>query len=350
MHRQRGAVIGGSTSRLRLLIVSDAWTPQVNGVVRTVATVADELRVNGDVVEVIGPDRFRTFPLPSYPEIRIALSPRRRLAALVKAFGPEAVHIATEGPLGWAMRALCRHRGWPFTTSFHTRFPDYLQARTGLPPRFAWAMLRRFHAAGDGVFAATPSLCQELTERGFSDVRPWSRGVDLGAFHTVPRDAWDHLPKPVALYVGRVAVEKNIESFLKLDLPGSKVVVGDGPLRAELERRYPSVHFAGWRSGEALSRAYAGADVFVFPSQTDTFGLVLLEAMGCGTPVAAYPVMGPRDVVVPGTGVLDWDLRQATLRAMACDRAVCRKHAEGFGWADCAAAFRRQLVPLPAGA
>jgi glycosyltransferase involved in cell wall biosynthesis len=346
MATRKGVAIGEAASPLRLLIVSDAWAPQVNGVVRTVATVAQELRANGDLVEVIGPDRFRTIPLPSYPEIRLALAPRRRLARLVQEFRPQAVHIATEGPLGWAMRALCRSYGWPFTTSFHTRFPDYLHARTGLPPRFAWAFLRRFHAAGNGVFAATPSLCKELAERGFPDIRPWSRGVDLAEFHTVPRDAWDHLAKPVSLYVGRVAVEKNIEAFLKLDLPGSKVVVGDGPLRAELERRYPMVHFAGWRSGEALSRAYAGADVFVFPSCTDTFGLVVLEAMGCGTPVAAFPVMGPLDVVAPGTGVLDWDLRRAVLQALECDRSFCREHAEKFGWADCAAAFRRQLVPM----
>jgi glycosyltransferase involved in cell wall biosynthesis len=346
MVRKNRQAIGDFDSPLRLLIVSDAWKPQVNGVVRTVATVADYLRINGDVVEVVGPDRFHTLPLPSYPEIRLALAPRRRLTRLVDAFRPQAVHIATEGPLGWAMRALCRSRGWPFTTSFHTRFPEYLHARTKLPPRFAWSVLKWFHAAGNGVFAATPSLCKELAERGFPDIRPWSRGVDLTEFRTVPRDAWDHLPKPVSLYVGRVAVEKNIEAFLKLDLPGSKVVVGDGPLRADLERRYPQVHFAGWRSGEALSRAYAGADVFVFPSQTDTFGLVLLEAMGCGTPVAAFPVMGPLDVVAPGTGVLDWDLRRAVLQALECDRSFCRHHAERFGWADCAAAFRRQLVPM----
>jgi len=332
---------------LRVLIVSDAWEPQVNGVVRTLATVAAELRAAGDTVEVIGPDRFRTLPLPSYPEIRLALAPRRRLARLVDAFRPQAVHIATEGPLGWAMRGLCRRRGWAFTTSFHTRFPEYLHARTGLPPRFAWAVLRRFHAASAGVFAATPSLRQELAERGFQRICPWTRGVDLGQFRTVPRDAWDGLPRPVSLYVGRVAVEKNIEAFLRLDLPGSKVVVGDGPQRAELARRYPGAHFAGWRTGEALSRAYAGADVFVFPSLTDTFGLVILEAMGCGTPVAAFPVMGPIDVVAPGTGALDQDLAAAVRRALECNRDACRRHAEGFGWAACAAAFRRQLVLLP---
>jgi glycosyltransferase involved in cell wall biosynthesis len=232
---------------LRLLIVSDAWHPQVNGVVRTLATIADRLQSLGDTVEVIGPDRFRTIPMPSYPEIRLALRPRRRLDAVADAFGPTAVHIATEGPLGWAARALCRRRGWPFTTSFHTKFPEYLQARTGLPPRLAWAMLRRFHEAGNGTFAATASLRAELAERGFTKVRPWTRGVDLAQFHPEGRDEWAALPKPIFLYAGRVAVEKNIEAFLALDLPGSKVVVGDGPQRESLARRFPKTHFAGWQ-------------------------------------------------------------------------------------------------------
>ncbi|MDO9710203.1 glycosyltransferase family 4 protein [Paracraurococcus lichenis] len=332
---------------LRLLIVTDAWHPQVNGVVRTLATIAGTLEAQGDTVEVIGPDRFRTMPMPSYPEIRLALRPRPVLRALVDAFRPTAVHIATEGPLGWAMRALCRRRGWPFTTSFHTKFPEYLQARTGLPPRLAWAVLRRFHEAGAGTFAATPSLRAELAARGFTRVRPWTRGVDLALFRTGNRDEWQDLPKPVFLYAGRVAVEKNIEAFLALDLPGSKVVVGDGPQREELQKRFPSAHFAGWRQGEALVRAYAGADVFVFPSRTDTFGLVILEAMACGTPVAAYPVTGPLDVIPgSGAGVLDQDLRRAALAALDCDRAACRAHAERYSWEACAASFRRQLVPM----
>ena len=334
---------------LRLLVVTDAWHPQVNGVVRTLETVAAHLIRGGDTVEVIGPDRFRTLPLPSYPEIRLVPWPRRRLAGMVDAFRPDAVHIATEGPLGWAMRRLCLERGWSFTTSFHTRFPEYLQARTGLPPGLAWRLLRRFHAAGSGVFAATASLRTELQRRGFANVRPWTRGVALDQFQPVPAEEWAGLPRPVALYVGRVAVEKNIEAFLQLDLPGSKVVVGDGPQRARLQRRYPEVHFAGWRQGAALAQAYAGADVFVFPSVTDTFGLVLLEAMACGTPVAAYPVTGPMDVVAPGTGVLAEDLRAATLAALGCSRAACRRHAESFSWQACSASFRRQLTILPRG-
>lgn len=342
-----GAATGpGGAGALRLLIVTDAWHPQVNGVVRTLATIAGRLRAQGDAVEVIGPDRFRTLPLPSYPEIRLALRPRRALAAMVDAFRPNAVHIATEGPLGWAMRALCRRRGWPFTTSFHTKFPDYLEARTGLPPRFAWSVLRRFHEAGRGTFAATPSLRGELAARGFTQLRPWTRGVDLDLFRPAPREDWP-LPRPVFLYAGRVAVEKNIEAFLTLDLPGSKVVVGDGPQREALARRFLAVHFAGWRQGEALARAYAGADAFVFPSRTDTFGLVMLEAMACGTPVAAFPVTGPLDVIPgSGAGVLDEDLRRAALAALDCDRAACRRHAERYSWEACAADFRRQLVPM----
>ncbi len=339
-----------ATDPLHLLIVTDAWVPQVNGVVRTLSTVAAMLTGQGDTVEVIGPDRFRTVPMPGYGEIRLALAPRRRLAALVDGFGPSAVHIATEGPLGWAMRALCLRRGWPFTTSFHTKFPEYLQARTRLPPRFAWALLRRFHAAGAGTFAATPSLRAELVARGFIRVRPWTRGVDLALFRPEPRDPWPGLARPVLVCIGRVAVEKNIEAFLRLDLPGTKVVVGDGPQRATLQARFPDAHFAGWRQGKALAAAYAGADVSVFPSRTDTLGLVILEAMACGTPVASYPVTGPLDVIPgSGAGVLDEDLRVAVLAALACDRARCRAHAEGYSWEACTAGFRRQLVPTGAG-
>ena len=334
---------------MRLLMVSDAWTPQVNGVVRTLAAVANELRAAGDVVEVIGPDRFPTMPMPSYPEIRLALLPRLRLAKMVDAFGPTAIDIATEGPLGWAMRRLCIRRGWPFTTSFHTRFPEYLQARTRLPPRLAWAVLRRFHNAAAGTFAATASLQEELRGRGFTHVLPWTRGVDLALFSQGPVDDFAELPRPIFLYAGRVAVEKNIEAFLNLDLPGTKVVVGDGPQRAELQRRFPAAHFAGWRIGEELARAYRAADVFVFPSRTDTFGLVLLEAMACGTPVAAFPVQGPIDVVTdPHAGVLDSDLRAACLAALACSRDAARAHAERYSWPACAAAFRAGLVHLPA--
>jgi glycosyltransferase involved in cell wall biosynthesis len=339
---------------LRILVVSDAWLPQVNGVVRTMQIVVEELRARGDVVEVIGPDRFATIPTPGYAEIRLALAPGRRLARLADAFRPDAVHVATEGPLGWAMRALCRRRGWRFTTSFHTKFPDYLHARTRIPKAWSWALMRHFHAAGGGTLCATPTLAAELSSRGFTHVVPWSRGVDLERFN--PRsagigeaDAWESLPRPIFLCAGRVAVEKNLEAFLALDLPGSKVVVGDGPQRAALMRRFPDTHFTGWRENGALARAYARADVFVFPSRTDTFGLVLLEALASGTPVAAYPVTGPLDVIGQApVGSLDPDLRAACLRALEADRDGCRAHATRFSWAACAHRFRDSLLPIPA--
>jgi glycosyltransferase involved in cell wall biosynthesis len=336
----------------RILIVSDAWLPQVNGVVRTLSTVTDLLRRGGDTVEVVGPDRFRSFPTPGYAEIRLALAPAAGLARIADALKPEAVHIATEGPLGWAMRTLCRKRGWHFTTSFHTKFPEYLHARTRIPTSWSWALLRRFHEAGDGTFVATPSLARELAARGFTHVQPWSRGVDLDRFrpaaaeHGEP-EAWEGLPRPIFLCAGRVAVEKNLEAFLGLDLPGSKVIVGDGPARAGLMRRFPNAHFTGWRANGALARAYAQADVFVFPSLTDTFGLVLLEALASGTPVAAFPVTGPLDVIGDSpVGALDADLRAACLRALAADRSLCRAHAERYSWDACAERFRASLVPI----
>ncbi|WP_237217261.1 glycosyltransferase family 4 protein [Falsiroseomonas oryziterrae] len=345
-----GLAHGGPAPR-RILIVSDAWHPQVNGVVRTMQTVVDELRARGDVVEVIGPDRFPTLPTPGYPEIRLAVAPGRKLARLADDFAPEAVHVCTEGPLGWAMRAICRRRGWRFTTAYHTKFPEYLHARTRIPTAWSFAAMRRFHAAGSGTLCATPSLARELESRGFANVVPWSRGVDLDRFHPAAAehgeaDAWERLPRPIFLYAGRIAVEKNIAAFLSLDLPGSKVVVGDGPQRAALMQRFPQAHFTGWRDNGALARAYARADVFVFPSLTDTFGLVLLESLAAGTPVAAYPVTGPLDVLGSApVGAMDQDLRTACLRALEVDRATCRAHAERFSWAACARRFRDALVP-----
>ncbi len=330
---------------MKLAIISDAWRPQVNGVVRTLERVSAELAVLGDSVEVIGPDRFRNFAMPGYADIRLAVLPRAGLARMLDEMRPDALHVATEGPLGIAARALACKRGWRFTTSFHTRFAEYVTARTGIPPGATWALLRRFHNASAGTFAATPTLRDELASRGFRRILPWTRGVDLTLFQDGEHDAWEGLPRPVFLYAGRVAVEKNIAAFLNLDLPGTKVVVGDGPQRAALQARYPAVHFAGWRHGEDLARAYRGADVMVFPSRTDTFGLVLLESMACGTPVAAFPVMGPRDVVGPG-GVLDEDLRRACLAALDVPRAQARAQAECFSWPASASAFRENLVPL----
>ncbi|MBL6457717.1 glycosyltransferase family 1 protein [Belnapia sp. T6] len=330
---------------LRLLIVTDAWAPQVNGVVRTLTTMVEMLRARGDMVEVVGPDRFNSLPMPGYAEIRLAVAPRRKLAQIVDAYMPCAVHIATEGPLGWAMRGICRRRGWPFTTAFHTKFAEYLEARARVPAAWSWRVLRHFHRPARAVMAATPSLRTELARQGFAHIRPWTRGVDLSRFRPEPRDAFESLPRPIFLYAGRVAVEKNIAAFLSLDLPGSKVVIGDGPQRAELAARFPSAHFLGYRENGVLARSYAGADVFVFPSRTDTFGLVLLEALASGTPVAAFPVTGPLDVVTdPRIGALDEDLRAACLRALDCDRAAARAHAEAFSWDASAAQFRDNLV------
>jgi glycosyltransferase involved in cell wall biosynthesis len=332
----------------RILIISDAWHPQVNGVVRTMTTVVNELRAMGHVVDVIGPDRFRTIPCPTYPDIALSLFPRRALVRMIQDFRPDALHIATEGPLGQAARRWAMRTGFRFTTAFHTRFAEYLHARTRIPVRPIYAWMRRFHDAGAGTMVATRSLRDELTSRGFSRIRPWSRGVDLDLFKPEPREDW-HLPRPIFIYVGRVAVEKNIGAFLDLDLPGSKVVVGGGPQLASLRREYPAVAFTGPRYGEELARAYAGADVFVFPSLTDTFGLVILESLACGTPVAAFPVTGPKDVLTGAmgrVGAINADLRQAAQDALRGDRNACRAHAELYSWRACAELFLSHLMPL----
>jgi glycosyltransferase involved in cell wall biosynthesis len=331
----------------RILVVSDAWHPQVNGVVRTLTTVAAELEAMGHTVDVIGPDRFRTVPCPTYPDIALSIFPSRRLVHMIEDFRPDALHIATEGPLGLAARRWALRTGFRFTTAFHTRFAEYLRARTRIPVRPVYAWMRRFHDAGAGTMVATRSLQDELTGRGFSHIRPWSRGVDLELFTPEPREDWG-LPRPVFIYVGRVAVEKNIGAFLDLDLPGSKVVVGGGPRLASLQREFPQVTFTGPRFGPALARAYAGADVFVFPSLTDTFGLVILESLACGTPVAAFPVTGPKDVLTPLVGAINTDLRQAALDALRADRDACRAHAELYSWRACAELFLSHLMPLRA--
>jgi glycosyltransferase involved in cell wall biosynthesis len=340
--------LNGTLPPRRILIVTDAWAPQVNGVVRTLMTVTEELRGLGHVVEVIGPDRFHTVPCPTYPEIRLSVLPGRSLVGMIEAFNPDALHIATEGPLGMAGRRWAMRTGAAFTTSFHTRFAEYIRARTGIPvgPIYAW--MRRFHGAGRGTMVATLSLRDELAARGFRNIRTWSRGVDLALFKPAPREEWG-VPGPIFLHVGRVAVEKNIGAFLKLELPGSKVVVGGGPQLAALQRQYPNVLFTGPRYGAELARAYAGGDVFVFPSLTDTFGLVILEALACGTPVAAFPVTGPKDVLAGAVGMVgavNADLRAAALAALGADRAACRAHAERYSWRACAEMFLGNLVPM----
>ncbi|WP_293766867.1 glycosyltransferase family 1 protein [uncultured Aquitalea sp.] len=331
---------------MRVLIVTDAWKPQVNGVVRTLTETSRELTRFGHVVDMITPLEFKTLPCPTYPDIRLSILPYREVACRIEALAPDAIHIATEGPLGLAARRYCLRRGLNFTTAYHTRFPEYIQARTRLPVSVSYAWMRRFHNASRAVMVPTQSIADDLIARGFKNVVLWSRGVDTHLFTPGDRDRLEESNPPRFVYIGRVAVEKNIEAFLKLDLPGSKWVVGDGPLMERLKREYPEVYFAGVFPQAELARFYRAADVFVFPSLTDTFGLVLLEAMACGTPVAAYPVAGPLDVVGnSGAGVLDQDLRAACLAALHLDRSHVRKVAEAFSWEAAARQFEHHLHP-----
>ncbi|ANC90795.1 glycosyltransferase family 1 protein [Azospirillum humicireducens] len=331
---------------MNILIVSDAWHPQVNGVVRTIGTVRAELEAMGHSVEVIGPDRFRTLPMPTYPEIRLAVGAKRRLWAMIDGMRPDCIHIATEGPLGFAARSYCLKHGKPFTTAYHTRFPEYVRDRAPIPLALSYAVVRRFHKPSSAVMVATQTIEDALKTRGFANIRRWTRGVDTELFR--PRDkGFLDLPRPVSMYVGRVAVEKNLEDFLRLDLPGTKVVVGDGPAREELQRKYPAVHWVGAKHGEELAKHYAAADVFVFPSRTDTFGLVLLEALASGVPVAAYPVPGPLDVVDgSGAGCLDVDLKRAVEGALTIPAQTCRDYALGYSWRRSAEQFLSNLRPF----
>lgn len=344
-------------AHLKILIVTDAWAPQVNGVVRTLEILRGELALLGHTVRMITPEGRRTVPLPTYPEIRLALFQNAALTREIRDFAPDAVHIATEGALGLAARRICIRHGIAFTTAFHTRFAEYVHARFALVPEsLVWRWLRWFHRPATAVMVATDTLKRELAGHGFPRLRLWSRGVDTQKFRPIP-DARRSCDGPVWLYVGRVAVEKNIEAFLACDLPGTKVVVGDGPARETLARKYPTVHFRGTLSGEALTRAYAGSDVFVFPSRTDTFGLVLLEALACGLTVAAYPVEGPRDVVGPDApggrdvAVLDEDLRRACLGALELRRnpkaVTPRAFAEARSWRACTLQFLSNIAVEP---
>jgi glycosyltransferase involved in cell wall biosynthesis len=332
---------------MRILLVSDAWSPQVNGVVRTLQRVRQECEALGHQVEVISPDQFRTFPCPTYPEIRLALRPGRVIAQRIQRFRPNCIHIATEGPLGFAARRHCVRHSLPFTTSYHTRFPEYIHARFPVPLALGYAFMRWFHRPSSSVMVATRTIRDDLEHRGFVNVRSWSRGVDTELFHPDHEPALD-LPRPVYLYVGRIAVEKNLEAFLEVPLAeGSKLVVGDGPALARLAAKHPDARFAGARHGIELARHYACGDVFVFPSRTDTFGLVLLEALASGLPVAAYPVPGPLDVVgESGCGVLDQDLGRAMAAALAIPRARCLQHARCFSWRSCAEQFLDYLHPI----
>lgn len=330
------AEIKDAGDRLTLCLVTDAWYPQVNGVVRTWDNVRRECEQMGHRFEVIHPALFNTCPLPKYPEIKLALKPYRHVKHLMGYLAPDVIHIATEGPLGQAARRFCLKRDLPFTTSYHTQFPQYVRQYTGLPESIAYALMRKFHGAGQATLVPTPNVKRELDDQGFKNVVVWTRGVDTSVFKPEPKHVFD-LPRPIYLYAGRVALEKNIEAFLGLDLPGSKVVVGDGPAKAGLQTRYPDVHWAGYRFGPELAAHYAGADVFVFPSKTDTFGVVMLEANACGLPVAAYPVTGPIDVVKPGrTGALDEDLGQACRQALNVSKQSCLDYAAEHTWRRCA--------------
>jgi glycosyltransferase involved in cell wall biosynthesis len=323
---------------MRILVATDAWRPQVNGVVRTYERLAAEVEPLGARLSFLTPSDFRTVPCPTYPEIRLALPDARGCAERVDALTPDAIHIATEGPVGWMARAYCKRRHISFTTSFHTRFPEYLSSRFAVPASWIYAIQRRFHNAGAGVMVATKSLADDLEARGFKHLMAWTRGVDTTHFR--PRSARRFGAEPVFIYVGRVAIEKNLDAFLKLDLPGRKVVVGDGPLLPSLKRRYPTATFMGDRQGEDLAICYSSADVFVFPSRTDTFGMVLLEAMASGLPIAAYPVTGPIDLVTQGvSGVLAEDLGVAALAALAIDREGVRNRALDFSWEYAARMF-----------
>ncbi|MCM2312685.1 MAG: glycosyltransferase family 1 protein [Steroidobacteraceae bacterium] len=331
---------------MRLALVTDAWLPQVNGVVRTLGNTIREIEAAGHEVTVISPAEFRTIPCPTYPEIRLALFAGRAVRRRLETLDPDAVHIATEGPLGLAARNWCVRRGRPFTTAYHTQFPEYVRARAPIPLSLGYAAVRWFHGRATRTLVTTPSMQRQLEARGLQNLHLWGRGVDTELFRPRGKDFLD-LPRPIFLYFGRVAVEKGIGEFLALDLPGTKLVVGDGPACEDLKRRYPQAVFAGYRHGEDLAAHISASDVFVFPSRTDTFGLVLLEAMACGVPVAAYPVTGPIDVVRDGvTGVLDEDLRRAALAALELDPATCRTHAQAHSWAASTQQFLSARAPL----
>jgi glycosyltransferase involved in cell wall biosynthesis len=329
---------------MKIMIVSDAWFPLTNGVVTTLAQTATWLGRFGHEVRMATPRDFATVPCPTYPEIRIAVFPYRNMARRIRSFQPHALHIATEGPLGLAARRYCVSQGLRFTTSYHTQFPQYLRSRFPIPYGFSYTALRWFHGAAERCMVSTPSVAAQLTGRGFSNLVRWHRGVDTQLFQPRPK-GFLQLPRPIAAYVGRLAIEKNIDAFLQMPWAGSKLVIGDGPERARLQAQYPAARFAGFRFGDDLAAHLAASDIMVFPSLTDTFGLVNLEAMACGVPVAAYPVTGPIDVIEDGvTGALDHDLARAAARALRVDPAACRKRALRSGWDACAREFEGNLA------
>lgn len=333
---------------MHILLVTDAWYPQVNGVVRTLDTMTRYLRGRGHRVTLLTPEGWQTVPMPTYPEIRLALVWPSTVAQFIDAARPDCIHIATEGPLGWLARHHCLKAGLAFTTSFHSRFPEMIASRLPLPgvERLAHGVLKRFHAPAQVTLVPTPSVARRLGAQGFGHVQVWGRGVDTQQFRSLESDEFAGLKRPVMLNAGRVAIEKNLEAFLSLDLPGTRVVVGDGPQLAELKLRYPDVVFTGYLTGDHLARALSAADVFVFPSKTDTFGLVMLEALACGVPVAAFPVEGPVDVITSSrVGCLDEDLATAIRTALSCRRKDCITFARRHSWPRVAQTFADALTP-----
>jgi glycosyltransferase involved in cell wall biosynthesis len=337
------------TKLMQILIATDAWRPQVNGVVRTLTSLARSATKLGDNVQFVTPDGFSSFAMPTYPDLRVALPNRSEIARRIEAIAPEAIHIATEGPIGWAVRSYCRTHGLAFTTSYTTRFPEYIAVRSPIPASVSYAVLRHFHAAGSMTMVATDSLRRELGGRGFARLGRWTRGVDTELFNPANPAELD-LPRPIFMTVGRVAVEKNLDAFLSLQLPGSKVIIGDGPQKAELKQRYPDAVFLGVKQGADLAAHVAAADVFVFPSLTDTFGVVQLEALACGVPVAAFPVTGPIDVIADRPiGALDTDLQRACMTALNMSREACREFALAHSWENSARQFIGNLSQLQTG-
>ncbi len=333
---------------MKIVIVTDAWEPQVNGVVRSLQSVRRELEQDGHEIFVISPDQYRSVPCPTYPEIRLAFTSSKTIGKRMAAFAPDAIHLSTEGPLCLSARRWCVSNKIDFTTAYHTQFPDYLAKRTGLPASFFWRYIRWFHHRAEHILVSTESVRTILRYQELHRLVHWGRGVYTVLFtpNAIPLALFSGIPRPIQLYVGRVAVEKNIEAFLQCDTPGSKVVVGAGPALAQLQSAYPEAHFLGNLNGDALAGTYAGADVFVFPSRTDTFGLVMIEALACGTPIAAYPVSGPVDIVTAETGALDENLAVAIARALTLDRSKCAKYGGGFNWHTSAGQFLAALVPV----